>query len=42
MAKLALYYKRTSLELEYDELEEYLYYLIQQGTTSTNDAKSFI
>jgi site-specific recombinase XerD len=42
MAKMALYYKRTPLELEYDELEEYLYYLIQQGTTSQSSYKHLV
>ena len=42
MAKLALYYKRTPLELEYDELEEYLYYLIQQDTTSQSSYKHLV
>jgi len=32
LSKLALFYNRTPLELEVDELEEYLYHLIQSTT----------
>ncbi len=42
MSKLALYYKRTPLEIEVDELEEYLYYLIQRDTDSQSSYKHLI
>lgn len=42
MAKLALYYKRTPLELEIDELEEYLYHLIQKDTDSLSSFKHLV
>ena len=32
MAKPALYYERLPLDLEMDEIEEYLYYLIERDT----------
>ncbi|NPD48364.1 phage integrase N-terminal SAM-like domain-containing protein, partial [Lentimicrobium sp. S6] len=32
IAKLALYYKKNPLVLDIDELEEYLYYLMQKDT----------
>lgn len=42
MAKLAMYYKRTPLELEVDELEEYLYELIQKDTDSKSSFKHLV
>lgn len=42
MAKLALYYERTPLELEVDELEEYLYHLIQKDTDSKSSFKHLV
>ena len=42
MSKLALYYKRTPLEIEVDELEEYLYYLIQRDTDAQSSYKHLI
>jgi len=39
MSKLALYYSRNPLELEIDELEEYLYHLIQNDTDSLSSFK---
>ena len=32
MAKLALFYNKSPLDLDIDELEEYLYYLMQRDT----------
>lgn len=42
MAKLALYYKRTPLQLKIDELEEYLYHLIQKDTESKSSFKHLV
>ncbi len=42
MAKLSLYYKRTPLQLKIDELEEYLYYLIQKDTDSKSSFKHLV
>jgi len=42
MSKLALYYKRSPLELEVDELEEYLYYLIQKDTDALSSFKHLV
>ena len=42
MAKLALYYGRTPLELETDELEEYLYHLIQKDSDSLSSYKHLV
>jgi site-specific recombinase XerD len=42
MSKLSLYYGRTPLELEIDELEEYLYHLIQKGTDSLSSYKHLV
>nr|MDA3867454.1 tyrosine-type recombinase/integrase [Salinivirgaceae bacterium] len=42
MSKLALYYKRTPLEIEIDELEEYLYYLIQKDTDAQSSFKHLV
>ena len=42
MSKLALYYNRTPLELYIDELEEYLYHLIQKDTDSMSSFKHLV
>ena len=42
MSKLALYYGRTPLEIEIDELEEYLYYLIQRDTDALSSYKHLV
>lgn len=42
MAKLSLYYKRNPLDLETDELEEYLYHLIQKDTDSKSSFKHLV
>lgn len=42
MSKLALYYNRTPLELYVDELEEYLYHLIQKDTDSMSSFKHLV
>ncbi len=42
MAKLAIYYKRSPLDLEVGELEEYLYYLIQKDTDSLSSYKHLV
>ncbi len=42
IAKLALYYKRNPLELEIDELEEYLYHLIQADTDALSSYKHLV
>ena len=42
MSKLALYYKRSPLDLEIGELEEYLYYLIQKDTDSLSSYKHLV
>jgi site-specific recombinase XerD len=42
MAKLALYYKRTPLEISVGELEEYLYHLIQKDTDSLSSFKHLV
>lgn len=42
MSKLALYYKRTPLEIDVDELEEYLYYLIQRDTDAQSSYKHLV
>jgi len=42
MSKLALYYGRTPLEIEIDELEEYLYYLIQRDTDAQSSYKHLV
>lgn len=42
MSKLALYYRRTPLELETGELEEYLYLLIQKDTDSLSSFKHLV
>ncbi len=42
ISKLALYYKRTPLEIEPDELEEYLYYLIQRDTDAQSSYKHLV
>jgi integrase/recombinase XerD len=42
ISKLALYYKRTPLEIEADDLEEYLYYLIQRDTDAQSSYKHLV
>lgn len=42
MSKLALFYSRTPLELQVDELEEYLYHLIQKDTDSLSSFKHLV
>ncbi len=42
MAKMALHYDKTPLELIVSELEEYLYHLIQQGTDSMSSFKHLV
>lgn len=42
MSKLALFYNRTPLELHVDELEEYLYHLIQKDTDSMSSFKHLV
>ncbi len=42
MAKLALHYNRTPLELKINELEEYLYFLIQKDSTSRSSFKHLV
>lgn len=42
MAKLSLYYNRTPLEMQTDELEEYLYHLIEKGTDSKSSFKHLV
>lgn len=42
IAKLALHYKRNPLELEIDELEEYLYHLIQADTDALSSYKHLV
>lgn len=42
MAKLSLFYKRNPLELKIDELEEYLYYLIQKDSDSRSSFKHLV
>ena len=42
MSKLALFYKRTPLEIEVDELEEYLYYLIQRDIDALSSYKHLV
>lgn len=42
MAKLALFYGRTPLELSTSELEEYLYHLIQKDTESQSSFKHLV
>jgi len=42
MSKLALYYGRTPLEIDNDELEEYLYYLIQRDTDALSSYKHLV
>jgi len=39
LAKLSLYYGRLPLELDADQVEEYLYYLIQKGTDCKSSFK---
>ncbi len=42
MAKLALYYDRSPLDIGIGELEEYLYFLIQKGTDSQSSFKHLV
>ena len=42
MSKLALYYERTPLDIGVDELEEYLYYLIQRDTDALSSYKHLV
>lgn len=42
MSKLALHYNRIPLEIEVDELEEYLYYLIQKDTDALSSYKHLV
>lgn len=42
IAKLALYYKKNPLDLDIDELEEYLYYLIQKDTDALSSYKHLV
>lgn len=42
MAKLAMHYDRTPLEIEIGELEEYLYFLIQKDTDSMSSFKHLV
>jgi len=42
MSKLALYYKRTPLDIDVNELEEYLYFLIQKDTDSRSSFKHLV
>lgn len=42
MSKLALHYKRTPLNIEVGELEEYLYFLIQKDTDSRSSFKHLV
>ena len=42
MAKLALHYERTPLELEVNDLEEYLYFLIQNDSSSQSSFKHLV
>jgi len=42
MSKLSLYYGQTPLELEIDELEEYLYHLIQKDSDSLSSYKHLV
>ena len=42
MAKMAMYYKRTPLELSQSDLEEYLYLLIQKNTDSLSSFKHLV
>jgi len=42
MAKLALHYGRTPLELDHNDLEEYLYFLIQSDSSSQSSFKHLV
>lgn len=42
MAKLAMYYNRMPLDIETDELEEYLYHLIQKDTDALSSYKHLV
>lgn len=42
IAKLAMYYQKLPLDIEIDELEEYLYYLIQRDTDALSSYKHLV
>lgn len=42
IAKLAIYYQKLPLDLEVDELEEYLFYLIQRDTDALSSYKHLV
>lgn len=42
IAKLAIYYQKLPLDIEIDELEEYLYYLIQRDTDALSSYKHLV
>jgi len=42
MAKLALHYNKTPLELEIDEMEEYLYFLVKKDTEAMSSFKHLV
>ncbi len=42
IAKLAIYYQKLPLDIEIDELEEYLYYLIQRDTDAQSSYKHLV
>ena len=42
MAKLAIYYQKLPLDIETDELEEYLYFLIQRDTDALSSYKHLV
>lgn len=42
IAKLALYYKKNPLVIDIDELEEYLYYLMQKNTDALSSYKHLV
>ena len=42
MAKLALFYNKSPLDLDIDELEEYLYYLMQRDTDALSSYKHLV
>ena len=42
IAKLAIYYERLPLDLEIDELEEYLFFLIQRDTDALSSYKHLV
>jgi site-specific recombinase XerD len=42
MAKLAMHYNKTPLELEVDEMEEYLYFLVKRDTDAMSSFKHLV